>query len=498
MRRRRFQSSFPRSYAAIIHPVCPPTLPIIGNLLSAWFKYKELKYYHSVWQAWARQYGDILGLRLGFVDIVVVSGRDMIKEVSSREVFDGRPGGFFYMIRSFGKKLGIVFSDGSSWNMTRRVVIKYLKSFGYGTRSMETNIAQECKALVELRMSDAGQPVLVNDMFDVSIINILWRLVAGKRYDLKDERLKELCHLIKRAFAVVDMTGGILNFMPFLRHLIPGLTGYTEMKEVYDSLYKFLRDIIKEHQESIDVKCPRDVIDTFLIEMMNTKDGAFKITDEELQVVCMDLLQAGVETVGNTAVFMMLHLVRNEDAQARLWKEIDDVIGRDRPPTLNDRTKMVYTEAVLLESLRISSVAAVGIPHMALDDARLGDYVVPKGTFVLLAMYDLHNGSHWKDPQEFRPERFLTKDGNLIQDEWLMPFGMGKRRCIGEGLARSELFMFLTYILQKFHLKIPEGDPLPATEPIEGVSLSAKPFKIVFEPRIKTRYSGRRPSLVTA
>ncbi|KAJ2944347.1 hypothetical protein O0L34_g18349 [Tuta absoluta] len=465
-------------------PPGPPSLPILGSLVAVWFKLKELKYYHSVWAAWAQQYGDVLGLKLGLCDVVVVSGRDMIKEVSTREVFDGRPGGFFYVMRSFGQKLGIVFSDGPSWTATRRIVIKYLKTFGYGSRSMEANITEECRALVELRTKDAGQPIPVNHMFDVSIINILWRIVAGKRYDLDDDRLKELCHLIKRAFAVLDMSGGILNFMPFLRYIIPGLIGYTEIKEVYDSLYTFLREVIEEHQATLDVKKPRDVIDAFLIEMRNNRDDAFKITHEELEVVCMDLLQAGVETVSNTAVFMLLHLVRNHQVQLRLQQEIDEVIGHDRPPQLSDRTRMVYTEAVILETLRISSVPAVGIPHMALEDARLGNYIIPKDTLILLAMHDLHNGSHWKDPQTFRPERFLTKDMNLIQDEWLMPFGMGKRRCIGENLARQELFMFLTHILQKFHIKIPPGDPEPSTDVIEGVSLAAKPFRVVFQPRV--------------
>lgn len=76
---------------------------------------------------------------------------------------------------------GIVFADGPRWVTTRRFVLKYLKNFGYNTRFMENYIEEECRALIELRMKDAGQPVPVNTMFQVSIVNILWRLVAGKR-----------------------------------------------------------------------------------------------------------------------------------------------------------------------------------------------------------------------------------------------------------------------------------------------------------------------------
>ncbi|KAG6459438.1 hypothetical protein O3G_MSEX011399 [Manduca sexta] len=464
------------------YPPGPISLPLIGNLISVLLEVKKYECHHTLWQAWARKYGKIIGLKLGFVNVVVVSGRDLIKEVSFRDVFEGRPDGFFYTMRSFGEKLGIVFSDGPAWNKTRRFVLKYLKSYGYNSRFMDNYIAEECRVLVRQRERDAGQPVLVNDMFHIPIVNILWRLVAGVRYDLEDVRLKKLCSLITRLFKAVDMSGGVLNFMPFLRHFIPNYIGYTELKSIHNTLHEFLAETIKQHKQNIDTENPRDVIDACLIEMMKNKDQA--LTYKELQVVCLDLLEAGMETVSNTAVFMLLHIVRNDTVQQRLQEEIKAVIGQERFPTLNDRIKMPYTEAVLLESLRISSVAAMGIPHMALKDTQLGNYNIPKGTFILMSLYDLHNGGHWKDPDVFKPERFLTKDRNVIQDDWLMPFGTGKRRCIGEGLARAELFMFVTHLLQKFSLKIPEGESLPSTEPVNGLSLSAKPFKIIFEPRI--------------
>ncbi|XP_053606364.1 farnesoate epoxidase-like isoform X2 [Plodia interpunctella] len=440
---------------------------------------KNHKYHHKLWQSWSKIYGNILGLRLGLINVVVVSGRDMIKEVSSREVFEGRPDGFMYTMRSFGKKLGIVFGDGRPWSNTRRVALKYLRSFGYGTRSMEVIIAEECSELVKLRASDSGQPVLVNQMFNISVINILWRVVAGRRYDLNDDRVKHLCGLVMRLFRLVDMSGGIISFMPFLRHLVPKLIGFTEMKAIHASLQTFVKETIEEHKASIDIENPRDVIDAFLIEMLSNKENAF--TEEELYVVSLDMLEAGMETVANTAVFMLLYLVRDENIQRKVQKEIDDVIGI-RQPSLSDRSRMVYTEAVLLETLRLSSVAAMGIPHMALEDAHLGEYLIPKGTFLLMAIHDLHNGDLWEEADTFKPERFLN-EGKLVQDERLIPFGLGRRRCIGEGLAKSELFMFLTHILQKFNLRIPHGDSLPSLEPVDGLTLSANPFSVIFEQR---------------
>ena len=88
----------------------PTPLPLVGNLLSVAFSLRSRIPHHTLWRRWARLYGNVLGLRLGLINVVIVSGKELIKEVSTREVFDGRPDGFFFMMRSFGKKLGKYFN----------------------------------------------------------------------------------------------------------------------------------------------------------------------------------------------------------------------------------------------------------------------------------------------------------------------------------------------------------------------------------------------------
>ncbi|XP_041987216.1 farnesoate epoxidase-like [Aricia agestis] len=461
------------------YPPGPISLPIFGNLLSVWIALKTYKLHHVVWKKWSEKYGNIMGLKLGVLDVVVVTGKDLIIEVSNREEFDGRPDGLAFLMRSFEKKLGLVFSDGKIWNKSRKTVVKCLRNFGFGSRSMEYQIIEECNALVDYLVETAGQPIKANHMFNVPIINILWKLVAGKRYDIKDERLEQLCTLVYRSFKTNNMSGGPLSSLPFLRYVIPDTIGYTEAKMIHRELNAFFSEIIAEHKATVDPKNPRDVIDILLIDMMQNKEI---FTMEELHVIMLDLLEAGVETVNNTTVFMLIHLLLNPDVQAKLQKEIDAEVGT-RKPILDDRSRMVYTEAVILEALRISTVAAMGIPHKAMEDAKLGDYFIPKGTVILLSAYELHNGDHWKEPTVFRPERFITSDNKVRHEDGLLPFGLGKRRCMGEGLARSELFIFLTHVLQRFNIKVPDGDPLPSTEPVDGITLSAKDFNIVFEPR---------------
>lgn len=84
----------------------PPFWPLVGNLISVVINIRTLKYHHAVWQKWRRQYGDILGLKLGHLNVVIVSGKELIKEVSSRDEFTGRPSSLYYLLRSFGKNIG--------------------------------------------------------------------------------------------------------------------------------------------------------------------------------------------------------------------------------------------------------------------------------------------------------------------------------------------------------------------------------------------------------
>lgn len=119
-------------------------------------------------------------------------------------------------------------------------------------------------------------------------------------------------------------------------------------------------------------------------------------------------------------------------------EEIDSVVGSNQLPKINDRLNLKYTEAVISEIQRISNVAPLGIAHRAMETTKFKGYIIPKNTIVIPSLYSVHmDEQYWKDPFEFRPERFLDSNGDLVHHENFIPFGMGKRRCMGENLAKS-------------------------------------------------------------
>ncbi len=143
---------------------------------------------------------------------------------------------------------------------------------------------------------------------------------------------------------------------------------------------------------------------------------------------------------------------------------------------------MPYSEAVLAEILRITSIVSFGAPHTMKSDLIFHGYHLPDKAAIFANLYGVHHDPEiWGDPETFRPERFLNEDGTkFVQNEALIPFAEGKRKCIGENFGKDTLFLFLTSIFQQFNI-LPDPDKKVKAdfEPDFGFLLAPKPFKFV-------------------
>jgi len=207
----------------------------------------------------------------------------------------------------------------------------------------------------------------------------------------------------------------------------------------------------------------------------------------------------------------ILKLLRHPESQSKLQKKLDQVTNRNRAPCLADRPKYdnqkikhfiqllfqktnalfsnfstPYTEALIQETFRMSSIVPFNLIHSTTQDVKFHGYTLPKDTLVITNLHSVHHDvKTWGDPENFRPERFLSPDGKTVKrSESLIPFSTGKRVCVGEVLARDQIYVFLTNIFYKFKAVPDPKDPKPSMEPEGSFALQAKPFTVIFKERL--------------
>lgn len=380
--------------------------------------------------------------------------------------------------------MGITCADGELWSEQRNFVSRHLRRSGYGRHAMEEQIQHELNELLQVIKAYDEKPVWPGQFLPVGVLNVLWTFTAGKKIS-HSKKLMHLLELMKQRSKAFDMSGGWLNTMPFLRFIAPEKTSYNLIKRFNTELYNFFTPIIEEHKnEFSEDKVDEDLIYAFIDEMKRSEDKKSNFTHTQLIMIILDLFIAGAQSTNNTLDFILMSLILHRDIQAKCHKEIDAVLGNAQLPSLKDKTKLAYIEAVILETQRFYNVVPVSGPRRVMEDTTLNGYRLPKNTTVLIGLETVHMDTEfWGDPHIFRPERFLNENNQIINTERFVAFGQGKRKCLGEALARASLFTFIVGILQKFSIEPPPNGKIPQHKPQPGLLTSPTPYEVVFKCR---------------
>lgn len=209
----------------------------------------------------------------------------------------------------------------------------------------------------------------------------------------------------------------------------------------------------------------------------------------------LSLFFAGTESSSTTLRYGLLLFLKHPEVTEKVQAEIDRVIGPQRLPALEDRAKMPYTDAVIHEIQRYSDLTPIGVPHSVIKDTHFRGYHLVKGTAVYPIMSSvLHDPHHFEKPDVFYPGHFLDAEGNFRKREAFVPFSMGKRICLGESLARSELFLFFTSMLQNFSLGCPKApEDIDLTPRVNGLGKLPPVFQLRFLPRQREKEGTQSP-----
>ncbi|XP_034254635.1 probable cytochrome P450 305a1 [Thrips palmi] len=493
-------------------PPGPRWLPLLGNLLDLKRLVRKLGSQHAAFEALCEEHGTaVLGLRLGSDLVVVASGFEAVTEVLTSDAFLGRPDNFFMRLRTMGTRKGITTTDGALWSEQRRFAVRHFRQLGYGKVHMEELILAELKDLLSELDPAAEQATAVSlgPLLPPSVLNVLWALTAGTRFPHGDPRLQRLLDLMSQRGKAFDMAGGVLGTLPWLRHLAPERTGYNLLTRLNASLKELLEETIAAHHASYTQGRTRDLIDAYLHEVKAHQSEGVEstFTDEQLVMVCLDMFLAGSYTTSNTLNFALMLMVLHPDIQSKCFKDIYNNVEKGRLPSLTDRQKFGASSQAPTDRPSCAGCTAgslvvlysrVPSGRAALSDTTLAGHNIPQGTVVLINTHSIHHDrKYWKDPHAFRPERFLNAKGKIQPDERLLNFGLGKRRCLGDALARNCLFLFFTGMLQRFRLSVPPGETPPSREPVPGLTQCPQPYRVLLTPRTACPGSPRTPRNVS-
>ncbi|XP_014873048.1 cytochrome P450 2F2-like isoform X1 [Poecilia latipinna] len=453
-------------------PSGPPTLPLVGNLfnLSQENPLKDLERLRNT-------YGNVYSLFLGPRPAVVLNGLKAMKEaiVTKGADFAGRPQDMF--VNDVTQNRGVILADyGLRWREHRRFALMTLRNFGLGKTSMEDRIHDEIQFTIKtLEQSTAGGTLSPQVMFHNAASNIICQVLFGKRYEYNDELIKIIVQCFTENAKIANGPWAMLyDSLPITRYLpLPFRNGFRN----YKTCQNIAMELVKEHKKTKVPGESRDFLDCYLDELDKRKDDGSSFSEELLINYILDLHFAGTDTTSNTLLTGFLYLMNYPHIQERCQQEIDQVLQAKDRASFEDRLSMPYVQAVIHEIQRIANTVPLSVFHCTTKDTELMGYSIPKGTMIIQNLTSvLREEGQWKFPHEFNPENFLNEQGEFVKPEAFMPFSAGPRVCLGEGLARMELFLFIVTLLRKFKFIWPEDAGEPDFTPVYGITQSPKPY----------------------
>ncbi|XP_062572251.1 cytochrome P450 2B4-like [Saccostrea cucullata] len=456
-------------------PPGPRGYPIIGNV--GLFQPSEAVTAH---RRLKKIYGDIYSLMFFYKPMIIVHGYHHIREILVKhgDVFSERPKILPSVAVAKGK--GLLWSSGPLWKEQRTFALTTMRKFGFGRRCLESQIMEEVDCLMD-ELEKYGQEAFdIQSILNSSVSNVICSLLFGKRFNYEDARFKRLIYLLNKIVST-SSTSSVQFLFPWLRHLQTIFRSSREGKELFMALNTFIKEMIEEHKLNFDENNIKDYIDAFLLEQKqrgNEIDTTF--TDEQLVVSVRDFFAAGTETTSTTLRWALLYLIHYPHWQKRLQKDIDEVIGQGQPK-MEHREQLPLVDAFILEVQRLANIVPMNLPHAANEDFVYNGHRFAKGVIVFCVLDSvLSDPENFPEPSKFKPERFLDENGKCQgeQKKKLIPFSIGRRVCLGESLAKMELFLFFTRFLQKFEIKPENPECLPSLEGTVGLTHMPKEFKI--------------------
>ena len=424
----------------------------------------------------------MLGNRL----VLVLNGVKAIKEtiIEHSITFAGRPDlHTFKLANPQGNSL--VLSDYSpKWRISRKISVSAIHNFVQNTDFLGEKLLQESERLIHCFKQHKGKPVDALITLKRATGNIILNALFGVERSYNDEGLREILILPEKYRQAVHGSGHV-DFLPLLKYLPNKALSW--LVQAMKTMLNVVAQMFDTNKETFVDGQVRNIADSFISVIQNETKKEREIrpagedapcmapvlSDEQIVPVLADLFAAGFETSSITMYWGLAYLMKYPDVQRQLHDELDEVVGRQRLPTLQDIDSLPFLQATVYELLRVTSVVPLSIPRSTTTETSIRGFTIPKGTVVFINLWSVHRDPEtWQDPDVFNPKRFLDSNGQLIDPKYFegfLPFSGGRHKCPGEALVLKTVTTFFGALLHCFRFT---QDGLPVE--YQGINLQGQ------------------------
>ncbi|KAF3442185.1 hypothetical protein FNV43_RR16101 [Rhamnella rubrinervis] len=478
-------------------PPGPRPWPIVGNL----YDIKPVRF--RCFADWAQAYGPIISVWFGSTLNVIVSNTELAKEVlkeRDQQLADRHRSRSAAKFSRDGQDL--IWADyGPHYVKVRKVCTLELFS-PKRLEALRPIREDEVTAMVESIFNDCtssenkGKSLMVKKYLGAVAFNNITRLAFGKRFvnaeGIMDEQGVEFKAIVANGLKL-GASLSMAEHIPWLRWMYPlEEDAFAKHGARRDRL---TRAIMEEHTQARNKSggAKQHFVDALL-----TLQDKYDLSEDTIIGLLWDMITAGMDTTAISVEWAMAELIKNPRVQLKAQEELDRVIGLERVMTESDFSNLPYLQCVAKEALRLHPPTPLMLPHRANSSVKVGGYDVPKGSNVHVNVWAVaRDPSVWKNPNDFRPERFLEEDVDMKGHDFrLLPFGAGRRVCPGAQLGINLATSMLGHLLHHFCWSPPEGvkpDEIDMSENPGLVTYMRTPLQAVLTPRLPSHLYKRLP-----
>ncbi|XP_077977534.1 steroid 17-alpha-hydroxylase/17,20 lyase-like [Glandiceps talaboti] len=494
------------------YPKGPPGWPVIGNLLQLGSQP------HLKLTEWSRQYGSVYSLNLCKTRVVVLNSYKALSEamVDRKADFAGRPRDFISMEITTGYKAFSTMDYDEFCKVVRKSAHTALRV--NGTERWSEVITMQVDKLIDKLSERGSSPCDPHLPLSLVAFNTVSEITQKRSYEEDDQEFVDFIQSNE------DLLRNLVGCSPvdYARWLKPFFKSQLDrLQKAAAYRVEYMEGRIRARKEKFNsTNPPRDAIDMMLIAketfQNNPTSGiSAELFDDKVVVQSvMDFFSAGIkydannafataralslfwdiclfftgsETIVSSMKWFLVEMMLNPEIQRKIHQEIDDVVGVDRRPVYADHDNLPYLKAAMYESLRLHSIAPLSVLHRTLCTTSVIGCQIPDDTLIIPNHWAIdHDPDTFEDPYVFRPGRFI--DGNTgrcvsFNEMNFTPFGMGRRVCLGEMLAKIEYFLIAANLLHQFEVTESVVHGKPSIEGVLGLTYNPKPFKMTVERR---------------